>query len=90
MKIGILVNGMSGIGGIQRITTEKINAWIEVFGYEVVLITKNQGDAPIFYGLHEKCKFYDLDIKSKLTGGIFSYFKNSRKGFEFYSGLKKY
>ncbi|RED19562.1 glycosyltransferase involved in cell wall biosynthesis [Flavobacterium cutihirudinis] len=89
MKIGILVNGMSGIGGIQRITTEKINGWIEDYGYEVILITKNQGNASVFYKLHEKCKFYNLDVKSKLYGGVISYIRNSRKGFKFYTGLKK-
>lgn len=89
MKIGILVNGMSGIGGIQRITAEKINVWIDVFGYEVILIAKNQGNPDIFYGLHKKCKFYSLDAKSKLSGGVTSYLKNCRKGFKFYIGLKK-
>lgn len=30
MKTGILVHKMSGVGGTERITAEKINAWIEM------------------------------------------------------------
>ncbi|MGV8947221.1 MAG: glycosyltransferase family 4 protein [Lutibacter sp.] len=89
MKIGILLNGMSGIGGIQRITAGKINTWIEVFGYEVVLITKNQGNAPFVYELNKNCKYYNLDISSKFGGGIIAYIKNIPKGFKFFVKLKK-
>lgn len=89
MKIGILVYRMSGVGGIERITAEKINAWIEMFGYEVVLITKNEIDLPFFYAINEKCKRYNLSILVKLSGGISQYLKNIRKGIKLYLELKK-
>lgn len=89
MKIGILVYKMSGVGGVERITTEKINAWIEMFGYEVVLITKNEVDLPFFYSIHEKCKRYNLNIPAKLSGGLVQYVKNIPRGLKLYSELKK-
>jgi glycosyltransferase involved in cell wall biosynthesis len=89
MKIGILIYRMSGIGGIERITTEKINAFIEIYGHEVVLITKFQGDLPYIYEINKKCKSYNLDIKLKSHGGISSYIKNIPKGFSFFLKLKK-
>lgn len=89
MKIGILVYRMSGIGGTERITAEKINAWIEMFDYEVVLITKNEIDLPFFYTIHEKCKRYNLDIPVKLSGGIRQYIRNIPKGLKLYFELKK-
>lgn len=89
MKIGILVYRMSGIGGTERITAEKINAWIEMFGYEVVLITKNEINLPSFYNINEKCKRYNLNISTKLSGGIAQYLKNIPKGLKLYRELKK-
>jgi len=89
MKIGILVYRMSGVGGIERITAEKINAWIEMFGYEVVLITKNELDAPFFYEINKKCKYYNLNISAKLSGGIKQYIKNIPKGFKLFVELNK-
>jgi hypothetical protein len=84
MKIGILVYRMSGIGGIERIITEKVNAFIEIYGHEVVLITKYQGDSPYIYEINKECKSYNLNIKLKSHGGISSYIKNIPKGFSFF------
>lgn len=89
MKIGILVYRMCGVGGIERITAEKINAWIEMFGYEVVLITKNEIDLPSFYDVNAQCKRYNLNISTKLSGGIKQYLKNIPQGIKLYQEVKK-
>jgi glycosyltransferase involved in cell wall biosynthesis len=91
MKIGILVYKMSGVGGVEKITSEKINSWIENFGYDVVLITKNETGAPFFYNINEKCKHYNLNIKPKLKGdsGIKHYIKNLPNAFKLFTELKK-
>lgn len=89
MKIGILVYRMSGVGGTERITAAKINAWIEMFGYEVVLITKNEIDLPFYYNINEKCKRYNLNIPTKLSGGIRQYIKNIPKGLKLFREVKK-
>ncbi|WP_167443891.1 glycosyltransferase family 4 protein [Flavobacterium cutihirudinis] len=88
MKIGILVYKMSGVGGVERITAEKINAWIEIFGYDVVLITKNEKEAPFFYEVNKKCKRYNLNIHAKLRSGIKDYIKNIPQAFKLFLGLK--
>lgn len=89
MKIGILVYRMSGYGGIERITAQKINAWIELFGYNVILITKNQQGFPMIYELNKECKFYDLGIPSRYGGGIKPYVKNISIEFKFITELKR-
>ncbi|WP_125722374.1 glycosyltransferase family 4 protein [Flavobacterium ustbae] len=89
MKIGILVYRMSNVGGVQRITAEKINSWIEMFGYEVVLITKNEIEGPFFYDINPKCKRYNLSMPAKLSGGVKQYIKNIPQGFKFFLKLKK-
>jgi len=89
MKIGILVYKMVGIGGVQRITAEKINAWIEIFGYDLVLITKNELDSPFFYEINKKCKLYNLNIQAKLSGGLKQYIKNIPKAIKLSVELKR-
>jgi len=89
MKIGILVYRMAGVGGTERIMADKINAWIEMFGYEVVLITKNEINRPFFYNINEKCKRYNLDISTKLSGGIGQYIKNLSKGLKLFKEVEK-
>jgi len=89
MKIGILVYKMSGVGGVEKITSEKINAWIESFGYDVVLITKNEVEAPFFYNINEKCKRYNLNVPAKLRSGVKNYMKNIPSAFKLYIELNK-
>lgn len=89
MKIGILVYKMAGVGGIERITSEKINAWIESFGYEVVLITKDEIEAPFFYEINKKCKRYNLGISAKLRSGVKNYIKNIPSTFKLSIQLNK-
>src|SRR6478736_6777167 len=89
MKIGILVYRMDCIGGTERITAGKINAWIEIYGYEVVLIIKEQRNLPFVYDINKKCKLYNLDINLKKKTGVYSYIKNIPKGLEFSVKLKK-
>jgi glycosyltransferase involved in cell wall biosynthesis len=86
MKIGVLLNHLSSHGGIEKIASQKINAWIDLYGYEVVLITKNQEGKTFIYSIDEKCKHYDLNI-SNYTGTIYSYFKNLKNYFQLCSNL---
>jgi glycosyltransferase involved in cell wall biosynthesis len=75
MKIGVLLNHLSSHGGIEKIASQKINAWIDLYGYEVVLITKNQQGKKFIYSINEKCKHYNLNI-SNHNGSKYSYLKN--------------
>lgn len=88
-KIGVFVYRMSGVGGVQKIISDKINAWIENYGYEVVLITKGELDVPIFYDINKKCKRYNLGIKTKTSGGVSQLLKNIPKTFDLYFKLKR-
>ena len=62
MKI-IYVNDAFAIwGGIERILVEKANYLAEVYGYEVYLVTANQGSHPMPFPLNSKVKYQDLGI----------------------------
>jgi glycosyltransferase involved in cell wall biosynthesis len=86
MKIGVLLNHLSSHGGIEKVASQKINAWIDLYGYEVVLITKNQHDKTFIYPINEKCKHYDLNISTH-TGSKYSYLKNLKNYYKLFSGL---
>lgn len=62
-KILYLVNQFSMHGGIQRMLSHKIDAWVEEYGYEVVVVTVNQNNAPVVYPPKNEFKLIDLNLK---------------------------
>lgn len=51
------------MGGIERVFVDKMNYLVN-HGYEVYMITSDQGQHPIPYKLEEKVHLYDLEILS--------------------------
>lgn len=49
--------------GTERILIEKMNYFAEVCGYEVYLLTNQQGDHPVVFPLSRKIKWIDLDVR---------------------------
>lgn len=62
-KILYLVNQFSMHGGIQRMLSHKIDAWVEECGYEVLVVTVSQNKAPIVYPPANDFKLIDLNLK---------------------------
>lgn len=62
MKIVYVNDAVAIWGGLERILVEKINALIELYGYEVYLLTANQGSHPLPYPLHPHVVHRDLNI----------------------------
>lgn len=62
IKILYLVNQFRMHGGIQRMLSHKIDAWIDECQYDVVIITINQDNAPVIYPPQNKFKLIDLDL----------------------------
>ncbi|MCP2037676.1 glycosyltransferase [Chryseobacterium sp. HSC-36S06] len=65
MKILYIVNHFKYHGGIERMLSNKIDAWIEEYGYDVVVVTINQNNAPIVYPPKNDFKLVDLKIQRK-------------------------
>lgn len=65
-------------GGAEKILIQKMNYWVEFYGYEVLLITSQQCGRKPFFQLNEKVRHIDLDLN--YVEGV-SYFspKNFRK-----------
>lgn len=64
-KILYIVNHFKYHGGIEKMLSNKIDAWIEEYGYEVVVVTINQNNAPVVYPPKNQFKLVDLKIQRK-------------------------
>lgn len=62
-KVLYIVNHFKYHGGIERMLSNKIDAWIEEYGYEVVVVTFNQNSAPVVYPPKNEFKLIDLNLK---------------------------
>lgn len=81
-KILYLVNQFSMHGGIQRMLSHKIDAWVEECGYEVVVVTVSQNEEPIVYPPANDFKLIDLNLK-----GINKH--NFKQLYQFIGSIKK-
>ncbi len=62
MKIVYLTDQIYLTGGAEKILIQKLNYWVEFYGYEVKLITTNQEGKKPFYPLNKQVELIDLDI----------------------------
>ena len=63
MKILYVFRSLAVWGGIERILIEKMNYLSKVCGYDVYLLTSDQGNHPVPYHLEDNVHFEDLDIR---------------------------
>ena len=80
MKIVYVIEKMSGIGGMERIITDKMNYLVRNTEHEVVLLLLWQDEKPVAYLLDERVEIVKLNVpfqhKIKL---IFAFRKTIRK-----------
>lgn len=62
LKIVILTDQVSKIGGITNLIYLKSNFWVQKRGYDVSIITTEQKEQPSFYPIDEKVGLLDLGI----------------------------
>lgn len=64
MKIVYLYSSLAITGGIERVLIDKMNYLVNRYGYEVYMITSDQGQHTIPYQLDKRVYFCDLQILS--------------------------
>lgn len=62
IKILYILRSMAMVAGTERVVTDKIN-WFAKNGYEVSLVTYEQGDHPLVFPLHPSVKVFDIDVR---------------------------
>lgn len=69
MKIAYCISAMYKSGGIERVITNKAN-YLVAHGYEVVIITTDQGDASYFFSLDNRVQQIDLGLNYHLYDAL--------------------
>ena len=63
MRLLYICDALAVYGGLERVLIEKANWLAQQAGYEVFLLTVNQGDHPVSFPLHSDVQFEDLGIQ---------------------------
>ncbi len=69
-KLLYIIRSMAMVAGTERVATDKMN-WLAEHGYEITLVTYEQGNHPIVFPLHPGIKVYDLDTEFYKLGSLF-------------------
>ena len=63
MKVLYVFRFLAVWGGIERVLVEKMNYLSQVYGYDVYMLTSDQGNHPVPYHLDDNVHFEDLNIR---------------------------
>jgi glycosyltransferase involved in cell wall biosynthesis len=63
MRIFYIYRAIAHYRGMERIFVDKINNLVQMYGYDVWLVTADQGDHPFSYALDERAHHVDLGIR---------------------------
>ena len=80
MKILYLIKSFAIKAGTERVMNEKMN-WLATHGYDVVLVTYEQGNHPFAFQLDHSIRHYDLGTRffdlgrTNIISRFFKYFK---------------
>ncbi len=75
MKILYIVPNINNEGGVARVLSIKANYLCEKLGYDVHILTQNQGNSPLFYSFNHKIVLHDMI----LSGPFFQFITSYRK-----------
>ena len=64
MRILYITDALAVWGGIERVLCDKANYLVAHYGYDVHIVTTDQGDHPIPYPFDERVHIRDLNIRS--------------------------
>ncbi len=93
MRILYVNDAIAIWGGVERILVEKVNYLAENYGYEMFVVTTNQGSHPMPFPLSQKVTHKDLDIqihRQYLYHGLFRIFKKIHLNYLFVKRLRSY
>jgi glycosyltransferase involved in cell wall biosynthesis len=79
MKILYIVPTINNEGGVARVLSIKANYLVENFGYEVHILTQNEGNNPLFFSYNEKIVLHDLVLRGNKISFFFQYGKALKK-----------
>lgn len=75
MKILYITPKINNEGGVARVLSEKTNYLISTLGYQIGIITQNNGNNPLFFDFNEKISLFDIKLKRNFFSFIYFYKK---------------
>lgn len=75
MKLLYIVPNINNEGGVARVLSIKANYLVEKFGYEVHILTQNEGFSPLFYSFNSNIVFHDMILKGNVFQFFYSFIK---------------
>jgi len=79
MKILYMTPKINNEGGVARVLSVKANYLLENFGYEVHILTQNEGNNPLFFSFNEKIVLHDMILKGNLISFLLQYVEALKK-----------
>ena len=73
MRILYITPTINTEGGLERVLSIKTNYLIERFGYQIEIITCNNGFQNSFFNFNSKIKFHDILLNSNKLGNLVNY-----------------
>lgn len=61
MRLLYITDALAIYGGLERVLTQKVN-WFAEHGYDVCVLTANQGNHPFCFSLHPKVQYDNLSV----------------------------
>ncbi|WP_369752384.1 glycosyltransferase [Flavobacterium sp. WC2409] len=72
MRLLYIVPSCNTEGGVARVLSVKTNSLIEKWGYDIHILTQNDGNTSPFYNFNSGIVFHDMILK----GSVFQFFKD--------------
>ena len=79
MRILYIVPDVNNEGGVARVLSIKANYLVDKFGYQIAILTQNDGNSNTFYQFNKNIDFYDMILKGNIFQFFISYFKAINK-----------
>jgi glycosyltransferase involved in cell wall biosynthesis len=79
MKLLYIVPKIKIAGGVARVTSVKANYFVEHFGYEIHILSQNEGDTLPFYDFNSKIVFHYMTLKGRGLSFFVSFQKDINK-----------
>ncbi len=75
MKLLYIVPKINNEGGVARVLSIKTNYLVEKWGYEISILTQNNGNSPLFYEFNPLIKLCDIGLNGNKIVFLFQYIK---------------
>jgi glycosyltransferase involved in cell wall biosynthesis len=75
MKLLYIVPNINNEGGVARVLSTKTNYLVEKWGYEIHILTQNNGNSPLFFSFNDKIVLHDMILDGNMLNFLLQYKK---------------